>query len=64
MEAVRIKANFCRVIEEDSSSFIAETVAKAILRRIIDPFLDPDFAVTLWGLASWVCICTWAEARS
>ena len=45
MEAVRIKADLCRVVKEDASRLIAQAVAQAVFGRIVDPLLNPDLVV-------------------
>ncbi len=47
VEAIRVKANLSGVIEEDTSCFVAQTVAQTVLRAVINPFLDPDLIITL-----------------
>jgi hypothetical protein len=42
MVAIWIQDDFGRIIEEHSSGSIRKEVAKTILCRVVDPFLDPD----------------------
>lgn len=41
--AVGVEHNLCRVIKVDTCRFVREIIAEAVLGRIVDPLLDPDF---------------------
>ena len=57
VESIGVQANLRGVIEEDTSCFVAQAVAKTVLRRVVDPFLDPDLVVSLrWEHARCVFI--------
>ena len=45
MITVRIKNNFCWIIEVYASCLIWKIISKAVLWRIINPFFDPNFSV-------------------
>lgn len=62
VEAIRVKADFSRVVEEDTCGFIAQAVAETILRRVVNPLLHPDLVVTLSRLSTWVHVLSSAEA--
>lgn len=40
---VRVEHNLGGIVEEDARGLIRQVVAKAILRRVVNPFLHPDF---------------------
>ena len=65
MEAVRVEANLCGVVEEDADSFVAEAVAKTVLRGVIYPLLDPDLVISwLDDIACTSCLLASHAARS
>ena len=46
MEAIRVKNNLGRVVEEDTSCLVAQEVPKPVLRRIVDPFFYPNLVLS------------------
>ena len=62
MEAVRVEANLCGVVKEDTRGLIAQAIAKAVLGGVVDPLLHPDLVVAL-GSRTHVHVLPGAEAR-
>ena len=58
VEAVGVEHDFGGVVEEHASCFVAQEVAKTVLRRVVDPFFNPNFIFAL-GWESTLASLAW-----